>query len=113
MNKGLLISYFDKIQKKKYISSSITQLAVKLGIHRNTLSNWLKDGYYEDGACLVFRVESNEFINRSRKKEAPGRSIDTIGRSGKNVQYTSFIAHKKTSTAVDKAIETFIDAGED
>jgi hypothetical protein len=113
MNKGVIISYFDKIQKKKYISSSITQLAIRLEIHRNTLSNRLKNGYYEDATCLMFRIDSREFINRSREKKTPGRSIDVVGRSKINMQYNRSIAHKKRSLALNKSTGKFIDDGED
>jgi hypothetical protein len=113
MNKGMIISYFDKIQKKKYISSSITQLAVRLDVHRNTLSNWLKEGYYEDETCLLFCIGRNEFISRLRNREAPRMPINTLNTRIKNMQYKRSIAQNTLQHKIQRSNDAFIQAGED
>lgn len=68
----MIISYFDKVTKVKYISTSITQLALRLEVHRNTISNWICDKeYYEDDTCLVFCIDSKALITQNRTKKLP------------------------------------------
>lgn len=62
MAKTKIISYFDRVNKVGYVSRSITQLAVRLGVHRNTISNKLESGFYEDDNCCMFCIDNEELI---------------------------------------------------
>ena len=54
-------------------------MAAKVGVHRNTISNWLAiEGYYEDETCLIFCIDSQQYIRRERKKEAPKKPISHL-----------------------------------
>ncbi|MEI6297319.1 MAG: hypothetical protein WCO84_06820 [bacterium] len=46
-----------------YISKSITQLAVRLDLHRNTIASRLYvSGYYEDDTCYMFCIDNEQLI---------------------------------------------------
>lgn len=94
MNKGMIISYFDKVSKSGFVSSSATQLALKLEVHRNTISNRLTAGYYEDDTCLMFCIDRQDFIYRSRDKVAPANPIDKRIIKPKIVQPVRVIAQQ-------------------
>ena len=90
MAKTKIISYFDRVNKVGYVSSSITQLAVRLGVHRNTISNKLESGFYEDDNCCMFCIDNEALI-----KGLPtfkGKILKKI--KPKIVQSTSLIAQK-------------------
>ena len=71
MNKGLIISYFNRRTKTKYVSTSISDLSSLLHIHRNTLSGWIKEkGYYEDDEMIIFSIDPQELIHRPQNNNS-------------------------------------------
>ena len=63
MAKVMITSYYDKKNGVGYISTSMTQLSLRLGVHRNTIYNKLSEaGFYEDDTCMIFSIEYQSLI---------------------------------------------------
>ena len=63
MAKAKIISYFDKVNHKGYISYSARQLSLAIGLSRTTLfAKLYESGYYEDDKIMVFCIDRQQLI---------------------------------------------------
>ena len=83
--KRKIISYFDKELLEGIISYSGRQLAVHLGVHRNTVFNWTRGKFYEDSKRIVFCIDRKDVMKEMVRNPSP-----------------DFILIKKSPTVSDK-----------
>lgn len=97
MAKTKIISYFDKEKKVGYVSYSATQLSIILHLHRNTISNRLTDGYYEDDTCMMFCIDRQSVIKGLGRNKGRFTKDAVSDKSPTNVQSIQHIAQSSIS----------------
>ena len=56
-SKNTMIVLIDKNSKMGYVSKDKTLIAEVMGVHRNTVSNYLKDGYHDDKRFVLLECD--------------------------------------------------------